>query len=252
VVDASAEGPRDGASPYDRAAGAYDLIYDGIGKDYAAEARDVAATIRSRRPDARTLLDVACGTGGHLVHLREAFEEVEGVELSEAMASRATARLPGVAVHRGDMRTFDLGRTYDAVVCLFSSIGYTRTPEDLGRALARMAAHLAPGGVLVIDGWYEPDAWRTGYVTSDAARDADRAVARVSRSLRVGRTSVLDQTWLVATAAGVDTIVEHHELGLFTAAEVEAALAAAGCADVEQQEGVVMGDRTRWVASAPA
>jgi SAM-dependent methyltransferase len=240
-----------GEAPYARAADVYDLIYDGIGKDYEAESRDVAAAVRSRRPDARSLLDVACGTGGHLVHLRAAFDEVEGVELSEAMATRARRRLPDVPIHSGDMRTFDLGRTFDAVVCLFSSIGYTRTPEDLERALGRMVAHLVPGGVLVVDGWYEPDAWRTGYVTADAAHDDDRAVARVSRSLRVGRTSVLDQTWLIATADGVDTVVERHELGLFSASEVEAALAATGCTDVEQQPDAVMGDRTRWIASAP-
>jgi SAM-dependent methyltransferase len=245
--DAAAGG---GAAPYARAADAYDLIYDGIGKDYEAESRDVAAAVRARHPGARSLLDVACGTGGHLVHLGAAFEEVAGVELSEAMAARARRRLPGVAVHAGDMRSFDLGRPFDAVVCLFSSIGYTRTPEDLERALRRMVSHLVPGGVLVVDGWYEPDAWRTGYVSSDAARDDARAVARVSRSLRVGRTSVLDQTWLIATAEGVDTVVERHELGLFTAAEVEAALTAAGCVEVEEQPGVVMGDRSRWIASS--
>ena len=240
-----------GASPYGRAADVVlaDAVVDEVVD--VGEAAEVVAAIRSRRPEARSLLDVACGTGGHLVHLQGAFDEVEGVELSEAMATRAGRRLPAVAVHRGDMRTFDLGRTFDAVVCLFSSIGYARTPDDLGRALCRMVAHLAPGGVLVVDGWYEPDAWRTGYVTSDAARDADRAVARVSRSLRVGRTSVLDQTWLIATSDGVDTVVERHELGLFTAAEVEAALEGAGGVDVEEQPAVVMGDRSRWIASAP-
>lgn len=249
--ETGAEGTGGTSSPYGRAADVYDLIYDGIGKDYEGESREVAAAVHARRPGARTLLDVACGTGAHLVHLRSTFDEVEGVELSGAMADRARRRLPDVPIHTGDMRTFDLGRTFDAVVGLFSSIGYTRTPEDLARALARMTAHLVPGGVLVVDGWYEPDAWRTGYVTPDAAHDEDRAVARVSRSLRVGRTSVLDQTWLIATAEGVDTVVERHELGLFTAAEVEAGFTAAGCVAIEEQTDVVMGDRSRWTAARP-
>jgi len=123
----------DGADgTYGRSADAYDLIYDGIGGDYAAEAAEVTALVRARRPAARTLLDVACGTGGHLVHLREQFA-VEGVELSSHMATRARARLGAVVVHEGDMRTFALGRRFDAVTCLFSSIGYARTPEDLGQ-----------------------------------------------------------------------------------------------------------------------
>lgn len=241
----------DGNGAYERSAEAYDLVYDGIGKDYAAEAAEVAALVRERNPDARTLLDVACGTGAHLVHLREGFE-VEGVELSRHMASRARARLPGVEVHEGDMRLFSLGQTFDAVTCLFSSIGYTRTIEDLGRAVAAMAGHLAPGGVLVVDGWLTPDQWDDGHVDAVAAEAPGRAVARTCRSWRLGRTSVLDMTWVVTTPAGTDTFAERHELGLFTRDEARTALGGAGLVDVVEIPGAVAGTRSRWVASVPA
>lgn len=58
------------------------------------------------------------------------------------------------------MRSFDLGRRFDAVTCLFRSIGYMPTVEDLSAAVATMARHLVDGGVLVVDGWVRPDAWR--------------------------------------------------------------------------------------------
>jgi len=51
---------------YARSARYYDAIYSF--KDYAAEAAAVSARILAHRPDAATLLDVACGTGAHLVH----------------------------------------------------------------------------------------------------------------------------------------------------------------------------------------
>jgi hypothetical protein len=51
----------------------YDLIYEASGKDYAAEARKVDTQIRDRNPTARSLLDIACGTGGHLRHLRDIY-----------------------------------------------------------------------------------------------------------------------------------------------------------------------------------
>ena len=46
------------------------------------------------------------------------------------------------------LREFDdLGRTFDAVVCLFSSIGYVGTEERLRAAIGSMARHAAPGGM---------------------------------------------------------------------------------------------------------
>lgn len=239
-----------GDEVYGRSADAYDLVYDGIGKDYRAEAAEVATLVRARRPRARTLLDVACGTGSHLLHMDDDLA-VEGVELSSHMADRARQRLPGVTIHEGDMRLFDLGRRFDAVTCLFSSIGYTRTPEDLERALSAMAAHLEPGGVLVVDAWITPDDWTDGHVDAVAATEAGRAVARTSRSWRLGRTSVLDMTWVVTTPAGTDTFAERHELGLFTSGETRAAMAGAGLIDVVEMPGAVHGTRSRWVASAP-
>lgn len=141
---------------FEHSARVYDLLYSF--KDYEAEARDLTALIRERNPDATSLLDVACGTGKHVDMLREAFPDVAGVDLDDGLLAIATERLSDVRFTRGDMRTFDLGRTFDAVTCLFSSVGYLRDDEELAAAIGRMAAHLSPGGVLVVDGWIRPDA----------------------------------------------------------------------------------------------
>ncbi len=116
---------------FDKTADLYDLFYDF--KDYAAEADAVREIVSARYPGARTLLDVACGTGRHLEALRASFD-VEGLDLDAGLLHVAAARLPGVPLHLGDMRDADLGRTFDVVTCLFSSIGYMQTPDELGRA----------------------------------------------------------------------------------------------------------------------
>jgi SAM-dependent methyltransferase len=234
-------------SLYDRSAVLYDAMYRGIGKDYAAESDEVAELVLGRRPDARTLLDVACGTGGHLEHLRHRFA-VTGLERSRHMAALARQKLPDVEVHEGDMRRFDLGATFDAVTCLFGSIGYMGTTDDLARALTAMVASLSPGGVLVVDPWLFPERWVDGHVGAVAASEPGMAVARVTTSHRLGRLSVLEFHYTAATADGVDRFSERHEMGLFTRAEYEAAFLRAGAADVVHEPGG-FDDRGRFVAT---
>jgi dTDP-3-amino-3,6-dideoxy-alpha-D-glucopyranose N,N-dimethyltransferase len=56
---------------YEHSVRAYELLHAARGKDYVREAAAVAERIRRRRPDARTLLDVACGSGLHLAAFTE-------------------------------------------------------------------------------------------------------------------------------------------------------------------------------------
>ena len=219
---------------YARSARYYDAIYSF--KDYAAEAAAVSARIRAHRPDAATLLDVACGTGAHLVHFAREYR-VEGIDLSEEQLAVARTRLPGAELHQGDMTTFDLGKTFDAVTCMFSSIGYVGTLEGLDAAVGRMAAHLAPGGVLVVEPWLQPDAFEDGHLSTLFVDEPDIAVARMSISHKEGRRSWFDMEHLVGSAHGVDHFVEHHELGLFTVEEHLAGFERAGLRVEHDPEG---------------
>lgn len=107
----------------------YDLIYGS--KDYAAEAEQIRAVLDQHAGyPVDSLLDVACGTGRHLEQLAAHFS-VEGLDLESRMLDLAKARLPNVPFHLGNMCAFDLGKQYDAVICLFGSIGYARTLKSL-------------------------------------------------------------------------------------------------------------------------
>ena len=79
--------------------------------------------------------------------------------MTPEMLEVARARHPEITFHQGDMRTFDLGRRFDVVTCLFSSIGYLRSPSDLRAAVINMARHLQPGGVLIIEPWLTEETW---------------------------------------------------------------------------------------------
>jgi SAM-dependent methyltransferase len=227
---------------YSSTAHIYDALYSF--KDYAGEAEEIHALIQERRPGARTLLDVATGTGKHLEEFRRWYE-VEGTDIEPAQLAIARERLADVPLHEADMADFDLGRRFDAVTCLFSSIGYVKTVERMREAVAAMARHLEPGGVLVIDPWFGPDTWHEGYVGALFVDEPELKIARMNVNEREGDVSAMDMHHLVATPAGVEHIVARHELGLFSNEQHEEAFDAAGV-DVEHFPEALNG-RGRYV-----
>ena len=132
------------------------------GQDYAAETQRLTEVIAThKRAPGNTLLDVACGTGGHIPYLKDRFE-IEGLDLNEVFLDIARERNPEVTFHLGDMIETDLGRQFDVVTCLFSAIGYVKTAERMAAAVANMARHVAPGGVLIVEPWFSPQTWKGG------------------------------------------------------------------------------------------
>ena len=214
---------------YDRAAAGYDVIMRvAHGKDYQAEADEIARLVRSTVPKATSLLDVGCGNGRHLARLAKRFKHVEGVELSDSMVNEAHRAHPQLEITQADMRFFRLDRSFDAVICLFGSIGYMTTAAKLNRAVANMAGHVAPGGVLVVEGWFTPGMWDSGRVGAEAAVEGELAVCRAVRSTRQGRSSQMEMHYLLATSRGIEHVVEIHRMGLFTPDQYRQALRAAG------------------------
>jgi len=187
----------------------YDIIY-GF-KDYAAEVAKVRAVIDAERPNARSILDVACGTGEHARHLAESFD-VDAIDLEPGFVAIASAKLPRGKVAVADMRAFDLGRRYDVVQCLFSSIGYLTEPDDAIAALACFRRHLAPDGVVLVEPWFEPASYRTGAVHMLTVNQPELKISRVHVSRRKGDVSILDFEYLIGTPAGVRHERETHRL----------------------------------------
>lgn len=208
----------------------YDAVYTGRGKDYASESAVVARHIRSALPEAASLLDVGCGTGGHLGHFAKEFSHVEGLDVAEGMLVVARRTLPEVQVGHGDMRDFRLERRFDAVVSLFSAVGNLAGTAELDRTLETFALHLEPGGVAVIEPWWFPDNFLPDYVGSSLQEVDGRTVARVSHTvLHDEGHSRMDVHYVVGDpAAGVKHYRDVHVMALFTRRQYEEAFARAG------------------------
>lgn len=205
----------------------YDLIYSTI-KDYAAETAQIAAILKRVNPGARTILDAACGTGEHARRLAELGFEVDGFDLDPNFVRIAARKHPSGRFFVAEMTAFTAPRRYDAVLCMFSSIGYLLTLDRVRSALSCFRAHLAPGGVLVVEPWMPPgvlDPSRT------ATHSGTAGGVRVSRESRVeidGSISRLMFSYEISDDSGTRHASEVHTLGLFSQAEMQRAFDEAG------------------------
>lgn len=140
----------------------YDLLYRD--KDYAGEANFVFDLIQTHAPQAKTVLELGCGTGVHASLLAEKGYSVHGIDLSDAMLEAAQTRRSGLPIaqaaklqfSQGNVQTVRLNQTFDVVLSLFHVVSYQATNDALEATFETAKRHLKPGGIFLFDCWYGP------------------------------------------------------------------------------------------------
>ena len=94
-----------------------------------------------------SLLNIACGCGKNVFNLKEHYQ-VSGIDLSPAMLDLAKTLNPTCEFVEGDMRSFSLDRTFDAIL-LDDGVSCMTSRADLSAAFQVAFFHLNPGGVMV-------------------------------------------------------------------------------------------------------
>src|SRR5262245_56612258 len=102
----------------------------------------IHSLIRRHKPDAKTLLELACGTGAVVERLSE-YYQIAGLDISIEMLSVARKKIPGAPLVQADMVTFELGQKFDVIICVFDSINHILNFADWGRVFRHVARHLA-------------------------------------------------------------------------------------------------------------
>jgi SAM-dependent methyltransferase len=157
---------------------------DGYGEDLAAIhaagftglASAAAAELLARLDRPGRVVDLGCGDGTTAALLTAAGHDVLGIDSSPAQIELARRRAPAAAFRVGSFVDADLPRGCDAIVAAGEVLGYALDARNdaatLGAVLARAAAALRPGGLLLFDlagpgrvpasgrqSWTEGDGW---------------------------------------------------------------------------------------------
>ena len=126
----------------------YDLMFPGGGP--AVDFYRAGADRQGGR-----VLELGCGTGHKLIPIAADGHPCVGLDFSSDMLAEAQrkANERGVAVEwtQGDMRAFDLGRTFDFVFITANSLLHLHEAGDLVSCFQTVRRHLAPGARFVFD-----------------------------------------------------------------------------------------------------
>ncbi len=150
---------------FDKYANFYDAYY--VFKDYKKEVEFVLSLAKKYgvKKNIKTILDIGCGTGGHLIPLAKAGLKVSGFDFSETMVKKAIEKIKkeshGTMLHTpvvtvGDARSYHDGKKYNLVISMFAVMGYLTSNEDFLAGLKTARAHLNRNRLFIFDVWFGP------------------------------------------------------------------------------------------------
>ena len=230
--------PRGMARPeprYGRFAKYYDFIYERL-LDYGADVRYLEAIFRKFLPGKpRTILDLGCGTGNHDLPLARRGFSVTGLDLSrpQLAIARRKAREAGLRIRlvRGDMRSFDLGTSFDAAICMFGAFGYLLKTTDAVRCLRSVRRHLPPDGLFAFEFWQSSAVRPSPYQSWFHRKGREFELVRLSEARYDSRTKVLAVEFRFFVFRGrrtLDRFDETHRVRTYSLPEMRAVLRRGG------------------------
>lgn len=134
---------------------AYDYDEFGAIDEYLGDERTFFESL-FKKHGVKTVLDCACGTGQHLYLFSEMGLDINGSDYSKAMLEVAEKNLKRygktIPLRQCDFRYLEQKHTetFDAVVCLTTSLPHLHTDEELITALKSMKNRLNKNGLLIL------------------------------------------------------------------------------------------------------
>jgi SAM-dependent methyltransferase len=212
---------------YRRYALVYDLVWRAAPYDRFVDLCLEAAA--DQGTSVRRVLVAACGTGSAAVELGRRGLDVTGFDLSPAMVAIAAAKLRAGRLLVGDLAAVPLvGGWADLVLALNASLNYLLEPAEVVAALSHLGRVAAPGGTVVIEPLsrrFVHDGWEPG-------RHVDRDGLRLDATYELQGDLVVERLrWTLGDVEESETYRQR----LYTDAELEALVAAAGLRLVERR-----------------
>jgi SAM-dependent methyltransferase len=186
-------------------------------EDYVEEAAVYSGFLKEASSGPlRTVLELGSGGGNNASHMKRHFA-LTLVEPSAGMLAVSRRLNPECEHHLGDMRTFRMDRTFDAVF-VHDAVCYMTTIDELRQAVTTAYVHLRPGGAAL----FCPDFTRETFVPESdhgGHEGPDRAMRYLEWSWDPDpddTTYNVDYAFVLREGADTRVVHDRHVEGLFT------------------------------------
>ena len=166
-------------------------------------------------------LDAACGTGRLLKHFRQHGWNSCGIDLSPAMLAAGRQGSYVAPVAAADMRALPFRSCFDYITCLFDSLNFLLTLEDVTCALREICGTLTDGGILYFD--VVTERMVTDHYEGQKWTEDNGGFTTTWSSVYNRKTNLSETTIRVGT--GLTTTIRQH---MYDVAEVSRAAESAG------------------------
>jgi len=185
----------------------------------------------------RKILDLGCGTGKHASILADRGYTVVGIDRSRDMIEIARKNSTKPTYICDDIRSVRLGeQKFNAVIMMFSVLGYMISDEDVRTAIETVSAHLIPGGLFIADFWYAPAVLAQGLRDRTIViEETFGKIIRTSTSTKESSIPVVHVNYTVEETHPNHSKkhTEHHTVRYFTANDIQKFLDEGGLEFIE-------------------
>ena len=119
--------------------------------DYETCAHYVSRIIDQWNPSAEKLMDIACGTGNFLNQSRRYSNNISGFDFCHNSILQARKKSLDILLWVGDIRNFAIKNPVDVVVCLYDSINYVMSLNEISEILRCTYNALNNNGLFIFD-----------------------------------------------------------------------------------------------------
>lgn len=243
--------------PYSALARGYDRVMAHV--EYDLWAGYVFALIRQFHPDAKSVLELGCGTGSFALELQprgryEYLATDRSADMIRIAREKADARNLPVTFAEADFLSFDVSTRYGVVLLLYDGLNYLLDPDQIRTLFIRTWRAINPGGVFIFDQSTPANSLNNEALFEDQGIADNFSYVRRSRynaSTRLHRTTF-------EIVAGGDSFFEEHVQRAYDMYEIRVLLEQVGFeilaayGDFTTTPADQQSERIHWVVRKPA
>lgn len=131
----------------------YDLFarhYDAVMEEPKTKVAFIENFINQQNPNAKKVLEIACGTGSVLKLLEKKYE-VYGLDISTGMLHLAKKKVTSGKFFHQDITKFNIDEKFDIILCIFDSINHLLKFREWQKVFSRVNRHLVDDGIFIFD-----------------------------------------------------------------------------------------------------